>query len=73
MGSRSPHAKAKFLGERTRPGARVARRHSAESCAKMTEILWTRVGQRNHVLDVGPERYLHFLRTTSHQTVCVMR
>jgi len=46
-GSRSPHAKGQFLGQRTWPGM---------SCAKMAEPieilfgLWTQVGPRKHVL-----------------------
>jgi len=55
--SRSPHAKGQFLGGKDIPGH--AQRYSAVNCAKMAEPikmsfwLWTRVGQRKHVLGGG--------------------
>jgi len=57
-GGPDPHAKGKFLRERTCPvmldDTAVSHAKTAESI-EMPFRLWARVGLRNHVLDGGPD------------------
>jgi len=62
VGPDRPKRRGNFWGETSKQHARGhAQRQSSVSCAKMAEPieisfgLWTRVGPRNHVLDVGTD------------------